>query len=84
MMREDASVLGAFTGRGVVDLNDPDANYFNNTKRLHHLDDFGSDEEPGSPRVPDAPTMDKTRPSAQGEPVIAPPTVAAPGTAEGK
>ncbi len=33
-------------------MNDPDINYFNSTKRLHHLDDLGSDEEEDHIRSP--------------------------------
>ncbi len=50
--RDHGGSLGNIHGRNAMDHNDPDSYYFNTTKRLHHLDDLGSDEDEGDARSP--------------------------------
>lgn len=55
-----------------MDGNDPDANYFNTTKRLHQLDDLGSDDDEDNirspPKNPDLP-LPKLDPTPDGLPI---------------
>lgn len=50
--KENGGSIGNLRGRNAMDISDPDVNYFNTTKSLHHLDDLGSDEDEDDSRSP--------------------------------
>ena len=66
--------------RGLVDLMDPDAHYYDTTKRFSHIDDLGSDEEDEDLRwnpirggIMDAMTEDTPRiPGPSRDPAVLP------------